>query len=315
MTPVTITDSARAPGRGPVIGTNALADPPAMVTVEYMSDAHSSPRSGNALVLGGGGPVGIAWMTGLVIGLREAGIDLSLADRFVGTSAGAVVGSVLAAGADPARLANPLPPDGPGFEVDGELMMAIFAELAAPGVDPATARRRAGERALAAPVGEPAVHVARMQNLVGLTDWPDRDLRMAAIDITTGELQVWTSADAATLPEALASSTCVPGVFPPIPVQGHHYVDGGLRSPVNADLAAGAELVVILEPLAHLFSRIPADRELGGATEISVIPDARAVAAFGPDVFSPAAVAPAYEAGLRQATDAAPRLKDLWPSR
>ncbi len=254
-------------------------------------------------------------MAGLVSGLREAGIDLSLADRIVGTSAGAVVGAVLAAGGDPARLADPLPAGGERFEVDQELMMGIFAELAAPGVDPATARRRAGERALAAPVGDPAVHVARLRDLVGLDEWPDRDLRMTAVDITTGEFQVWTAAGAATLPEALASSTCVPGVFPPIPVRGHHYVDGGLRSSVNADLAAGAELVVILEPLAHMFPRTPADRELGGATEVSVIPDPEAVAIFGLDVFSPGAVAPAHEAGLRQSAEAAVRLKGLWPSR
>jgi NTE family protein len=285
-----------------------------MVTVEGMSDAQPA-RIDTALVLGGGGPVGIAWMAGLVTGLRDAGIDLSLADRFVGTSAGAVVGAVLAAGGDPAILAAPLPSDGERFEVDQELMMGIFAELAAPGSDRGTAWRRAGERALAAPVGDPAVHVARMRNLVGMDEWPDRDLRMTSIDITTGEFRVWTAADAATLPEALAASTCVPGVFPPIPVQGHHYVDGGLRSSVNADLAAGAELVAILEPLAHMFPRTPADRELGGATEISVVPDPETIALFGLDVFSTAAVAPAHEAGLRQAQDAALRLKAHWPGR
>lgn len=265
-------------------------------------------------MLGGGGPVGIAWMAGLATGLREAGIHLSLADRIIGTSAGAVVGAVLAAGGDPSSLAAPLPGGGERFEVDQELMMGIFAELAAPGTDRGAAWRSAGRKALAAPVGDPAVHVARIQNLAGLTDWPDRDLRITAVDVTAGEFQVWTADGAATLPEALASSTCVPGVFPPIPVRGHHYVDGGLRSALNADLAAGAELVVILEPLAHMFPRAPFDRELGGATEVSVIPDPETVAIFGLDVFSPASVAPAHEAGLRQAAEAALRLKAVWPS-
>jgi hypothetical protein len=61
-------------------------------------------------------------MTGLVSGLREAGVDLALADRIVGTSAGAVVGSMLASGADVARLADPMDVDAPSFEVDLELV-------------------------------------------------------------------------------------------------------------------------------------------------------------------------------------------------
>ena len=57
-----------------------------------------------ALVLGGGGPVGIAWETGLLAGLAEGGIDLSHADYILGTSAGAFVGAQLAMGRSPAKL-------------------------------------------------------------------------------------------------------------------------------------------------------------------------------------------------------------------
>jgi NTE family protein len=53
-----------------------------------------------ALVLGGGGPVGIAWEVGLLAGLLEAGCDLRDADYVLGTSAGSFVGSQLAAGRD-----------------------------------------------------------------------------------------------------------------------------------------------------------------------------------------------------------------------
>ena len=59
-----------------------------------------------ALVLGGGGPIGIAWHCGLAIGLREEGIELRDADIIVGTSAGSLVGTRLAAGQD---LAEPTP--------------------------------------------------------------------------------------------------------------------------------------------------------------------------------------------------------------
>ncbi len=274
----------------------------------------ASKEIGTALVLGGGGPVGISWMTGLVIGLREAGFDLSLAERFVGTSAGAVVGAVLASGGDPARLADPMTVDAPSFEVDLSLVTEIFTVLARRDQDRKSLIRQVGELAKSADTGDPAVHVKRMESLTGLTGWPDRDLRLTAVDIGTGEFQVWTRDGAATLAEALACSTCVPGVFPPIPIQGHTYVDGGLRSGINADQAAGAELIVILEPLAHMFPRTPSDANLGGATEVSVVPDEAAIAAFGLDVFSPAALTPAYEAGLRQSAEVAHRLKDLWPT-
>ncbi|MEU5757742.1 patatin-like phospholipase family protein [Nocardia sp. NPDC047648] len=277
-----------------------------------MSETVSPNGSSVALVLGGGGPVGLAWLAGLATGLRDSGIDLSLADRFVGTSAGAVVGAVLADGGDPARLLRPS--TSAPVQADPARMAEIFAVLRAPGQDPAQARRRAGELALAAQVGDPDEHIARMGGLAGVAQWPARDLVVTAIDITTGELRAWTRDGAASLPAALASSTAVPGVFPPIPIDGRHYIDGGLRSPVNADLAAGADVVVIVEPLAHMFPRITSDRELGSATEISIVPDDDAITVFGLDVFDPAALAPAHAAGVRQSAEAALRLKDVWPN-
>ncbi|MGW4716590.1 patatin-like phospholipase family protein [Nocardia sp. NPDC004260] len=278
-----------------------------------MSDTVSSKGFSVALVLGGGGPVGLTWLAGLATGLRDNGIDLALADRFVGTSAGSVVGAVLADGGDPARLLRPPSTSAAPVRADPARIAEIFAVLRAPGQDPAQARRRAGELALAAQAGDPDEHIARIGGLAGVAQWPSRDLVVTAIDITTGELRTWTKDGAASLPEALASSTAVPGVFPPIPIDGRHYFDGGLRSPVNADLAAGADVVVILEPLAHMFPRIPSDRELGSATEVSIVPDEEAVASFGIDVFDSAALAPAYAAGVRQSAEAALLLKDVWP--
>ncbi|HMD50148.1 MAG TPA: patatin-like phospholipase family protein, partial [Bryobacteraceae bacterium] len=60
-----------------------------------------------ALVLGGGGPVFVAWESGILAGLAEAGLDLSNADYILGTSAGSIVGSLLAIGRPPAALAEP----------------------------------------------------------------------------------------------------------------------------------------------------------------------------------------------------------------
>src|SRR5215469_4898613 len=51
-----------------------------------------------ALVLGAGGVTGIAWETGLLKGLRDAGLDLTGADLVVGTSAGSVVAAQITTG-------------------------------------------------------------------------------------------------------------------------------------------------------------------------------------------------------------------------
>ncbi|MGW4246429.1 patatin-like phospholipase family protein [Nocardia sp. NPDC004722] len=269
----------------------------------------------HALVLGGGGAVGLSWMAGMVLGLRDGGIEPDLAERIVGTSAGAVVGAAMTAGMDLNLLLPSLDDrEARPIEFDPDRFGEIFGLLAMPGVTPDEARRRAGERALEFDLGDPAVHVERIGGLIGNAAWPQRDLRVTAISSATGGLQVWTPDGKATLVEAVASSTSVPGVFPPIPIAGDHYFDGGMRSPINADLAAGAERILVVEPLAHLFPHSPSDRELGGAATRFLIPDAAAIEIFGLDMFNMAALAPAHDAGLRQGREAAPSLKDFWPA-
>lgn len=279
-----------------------------------MPDARPTGTPTIALVLGGGGPVGIAWLSGLAIGLRDAGIDLARADRIIGTSAGAVVGSALAAGIDIATLLTPRPQPAEPVRHDYAPLLEIASLLRAVDQDRDLVLQRVGELALGAGTGDPAVHIDRIGSLVGFADWPEHDLQIAAIDIGSGTLTAWTRGGAATLVEALASSTAVPGVFPPIEIAGRHYIDGGVRSTVNADLAVGHDVIVILEPLAHVYPRTRADRELGPAREISIRPDDIAVAAFGTDLFADTALHPAYESGVRQAAAAAAELKEFWPA-
>ncbi|MEV5646838.1 patatin-like phospholipase family protein [Nocardia sp. NPDC052254] len=272
--------------------------------IEDTSDSFAT-----ALVLGGGGPVGIAWMAGLIVGLRAAGIDPARAERIVGTSAGSVVGAALTGGGDLESLGRPRPPSAETPPPDTQCLSEVLA-LRRAGGDARQMRRRIGALAVAADTVEPDVHIERIAALTGVSAWPDADLWVTAVDIGTGELRVWTRTGEATLPQALASSTSVPGIFPPIPIAGSIFVDGGMRSALNADLAAGARTVVILEPLAHMMPRTRADRAHGAGREISIVPDAEAVAAFGGNVFAPDAVAPAYAAGVRQSVTAATRLAD-----
>ncbi|WP_280402554.1 patatin-like phospholipase family protein [Nocardia carnea] len=279
-----------------------------------MPDAVPHRDTTIALVLGGGGPVGIAWLAGLAQGLRTAGIDLARADRIIGTSAGAVVGTAIAAGSDLSTLLTPRPTAAVAPAHDFGPLLEIAALLRAVDQDRALVLQRVGELALGAKTGDPATHLERIGALVDFADWPDHDLVVTSIDIGSGALTAWTRDDPATLVQALAASTSVPGVFPPIEIGGRHYIDGGVRSTINADLAAGYDAVVILEPLAHVYPRTRADRELSAARQVSITPDEAAVAAFGPDLFAGAALGPSYESGLRQADAAAGELREFWPA-
>jgi NTE family protein len=273
-----------------------------------------------ALVLGGGGVVGTAWMTGLVSGLRRAGVDLAEADVIVGTSAGSIVGTMLATGQD-FDSATPAPPGdrgGSAPQPDRGRLVEVFAILADTTLEPAEARRRVGQIALAAETIPEQAHIAGISALITAQEWPERELLITAVDVETGELKVWGRDGAAPLRTAVASSCALPGVSPPVTVDGRRYMDGGIGSGTNADVATGTDVLVVVEPLAHLFSREPLERELaavGAGTVVTINPDQAAVEAFGPDLGNWAAWQPAREAGLRQAASTAERVRAAWSTK
>jgi NTE family protein len=265
-----------------------------------------------ALVLGGGGVVGTAWMTGLVSGLRQEGVDLAEADVIVGTSAGSIVGTKLATGQD-LDSDTPAPSADQGDsapKADRGRMTEAFAILADASLEPADARRRVGRLALAAGTINEHAHIARMGFLIGAREWPARTLLITAVDIETGEPQIWDRASGAPLPAAVASSCAMPGLYPPITINGRRYMDGALRSGTNADLAAGARVLVVIEPVANMFPASPL--QPGAGTVLRIIPDSATLAAFGPDLSDRAAWTSAYQAGVRQAAEAAQRVRATW---
>ncbi len=100
------------------------------------------------------------------------------------------------------------------------------------------------------------------------------------MDVQTGEPKVFDRAGGAPLLAAVTASTAMPGVYPPITVNSHRYMDGGLRSGTNADLATGARLLVVIEPLAHLFPRDMLAYEISVAdpqTVVTISPDTQAI--------------------------------------
>jgi NTE family protein len=92
-------------------------------------------------------------------------------------------------------------------------------------------------------------------------------------------------------------------------------MDGGIGSGTNADVVTGADVLVVVEPLAHLFPREPLERELaaaGAGTVVTINPDQAALDAFGTNMGDWAAWQPAHQAGLRQAATAAERVSAAW---
>jgi NTE family protein len=123
------------------------------------------------------------------------------------------------------------------------------------------------------------------------------------------------------LVEAVASSCAVPGVFPAVTTGGTRYIDGGVRSPVNADLAAdGAASVVVLAPIVRgLGPQIAAAEQVdalrrAGSRVVLVAPDAAAVAAIGRNVLDPGRRAGSARAGRAQAAVVTGDIAAVWNS-
>ncbi|KAB8181332.1 patatin-like phospholipase family protein [Microbispora catharanthi] len=271
-----------------------------------------------ALVLGGGGVAGIAWEAGIVTGLRRLGVDLGTADRIVGTSAGSVVGTLVATGADlEEAIAHQAEVDtGPPPAVDHmDEVLQAFAIMFDPNLDRREARRRVGQMALAARVDHYAERLAAVGERLPVKEWPERELLITSVDAATGEFVVWDRSSGTPLVLAVASSCAVPMVFPPVEINGRRYVDGGVRSATNADLAEGARALVVLEPLGNLTPRAVLEAEMaqaGAATSYVVHPDTASVAVFGQNVLDPALWGPAFAAGIDQAAALAEPIAAVW---
>src|SRR5262249_2780747 len=160
---------------------------------------------------GGGGPVGIAWESGLVAGLAQAGCDLGRADFTMGTSAGSFVGARLALGADAKTLADPILADRiPGDEqrprsaatstsaapADLHKVLTLMAEAQGGTRNPAEVRAEIGAWALSQPTMDEDAFIesfGRSFSSLPADAWPERGYACTAVDAETGAFQLWTS--------------------------------------------------------------------------------------------------------------------------
>jgi NTE family protein len=292
------------------------------------------------LVLGGGGVLGRAWMSGLLAGIEdEAGFDLRRCEHFVGTSAGSILSAQLAAGISPER-----PP-----ETSGELATIQANSGAAPAATPATsAARRAGAWALVgwSPVAPLALELGRpggaLLRALALRAFSDPDavgdhsalraeidgydtrfdgrLRVSAVDRRSGRRVIFGAPGApfATVSEAVQASCAIPGAYPPVLITGREYVDGGVWSPSNLDAAPAhrGTQVLCLNPLSTaggsqtrpirrgLIGSALAVEALAlrsrGAAVVTIAPDPASVTAMGANLMERRPRANVLAAGYQQ---------------
>ena len=220
-----------------------------------------------AIGLGGGGPVGIAWEAGIAAGLEAEGIDLSRADRVLGTSAGSFVGAQLASGRSAQSLADAQIALGDKDAADKAAGKATSAErMPKPNLMPLI-------QLIMKPLGEGQTQEDRLREFGqlsltsqtidedafvegfgrGLSDlgWPV-SFACTAVDVASGAFKMWEASDGVALARAVASSCSVPGIFPPITIEGARYMDGGMRSATNFDLLKGAKRVIAVAVVGTL---------------------------------------------------------------
>ena len=266
-----------------------------------------------ALVLGGGGVAGIAWITGLLTGLAVAGQDVTGADVIIGTSAGATVAAqvgsdlsldeLFARQTQPALQSREIP-----VELDLDKLAADWGEIMTGVTSGEEMLRRAGAYALAADTVPEAKRRAVIESRLPSRAWPTRRVQLVAVDAETGQPYVFDSQSGAELVDAVAASCAVPGIWPPVTIGGRRYIDGGVRSSDNADLAQGSERIVIISPLGY-DSPIPSPQPLRqvvgqlrdqGSEVIVMVPDQASAAAIGANPLDPGTRVPAAEAGRAQ---------------
>jgi NTE family protein len=291
-----------------------------------------------ALVLSGGGSVGIAWEIGVAAGLARAGVDVREADFITGTSAGSAVGAQLALHRDlddlvsrqrqiggiSAQGSSGNAAGGPRGDQMAKLIAIMSQAMRAEG--PAEARRAAiGRFALDADALPEERFVVSFRYLNGET-WPTR-FTCTAVDALSGEFTVWDAQAGVQLDRAVASSCAVPGLFAPITINGRRYIDGGMRSGTNADLACGHARVLIISllgavaatnsqntrfiPAGQLDSEIAALTESGSAVEV-INADEVGTRAMGINLMDRSAIPAAVDEGIRQGESEASRLRKFW---
>jgi NTE family protein len=291
-----------------------------------------------ALVLGGGGSAGNAWLIGVIAGLFDAGLDVTEADLIIGTSAGSTAAAQIT-GASPTQLladilsAAPQRRTGPAGSDRGRAPLGPSADhmertsgIIAAAESPADMRRRMGAAALEMDSASDGSGQTRRRATVAARlpsqNWPERALLITAVDAHTGDPVVFDRHSGVDLVDAIAASTSNGFGVPPCSIGDNRYIDGGYRRNENADLAAGYGRVLVLSPLGgrtrhpldwgmHLSAQVD-ELRAGGSRVETILPDRDSRNAFGTNLMDLSTRPPAARAGYEQGRALAEQLTEFW---
>jgi NTE family protein len=294
-----------------------------------MTEAKKQPAK--ALILGGGGTTGIAWEMGLILGLHDGGVDVTDAELIVGTSAGATVGVQISSDLNLEDLyALQLQPIEQTKEQVVQFDWTVLAQIFTAGAgaaDARTARACVGAAALAAKTMPEEERLQIIAARLPVKEWPNKQrLTITAIDAWTGELVIFGRDSDVPLALAVAASSAVPGIYPPTTIGGRRYIDGGLRSGTNADIAKGYKRVLILRAETFDASAIGgqqssphttfedelAELQQAGAQILVITPDEASAAARGPNPLDASRRDISAKAGREQGRLLAESVKRFW---
>jgi NTE family protein len=269
--------------------------------------------SKRALVLAGGGLAGIAWEIGILRGIEDASAETARAlldsDVLLGTSAGSAVAAQLGSGLSLDELYD-RQISGHSKEIDPKVDIEDIAELFLQALsDPDATKQQKLQRIGAVARSTTTVSEAVRREVIAQRlpwhGWPDGELRITAIDIGTGELVAFDRGSGVELVDAVAASCAVPGAWPPVTIGERRYMDGGVGSTINLNLAGDCEVVVVLVPSGKAapspFGRDPAV-EVDGfpGRALGVFADDASLKAFSPNPLDPACREPSATAGRAQ---------------
>jgi NTE family protein len=277
-----------------------------------------------ALVLAGGGLAGIAWETGVLRGIAdespETAKTLLAVDVLVGTSAGSAVAAQLSSGLGLDALfqrqtAASSTELSPNVGID-EITDLFLAAMLTPNATRAEKLQKIGAVALSTATVSEAVRREVIAHRLPSHEWPQRVLRISAIDTATGELVTFDNHSGVGLVDAVAASCAVPGVWPPVTIGDRRYMDGGVGSSVNMALADDCDVAVVLVPSGRNtpspFSPGAGEEvdAFGGAT-FGVFADDESLTAFGSNPLDPACRTPSALAGRDQGRRLAAAVADF----
>jgi NTE family protein len=271
-----------------------------------------------ALILGAGGPAASAFEIGIVAGLADGGVDVRDADLFVGTSAGALVAVQLAGTTEISQLFSRklAPPCASRITTCMKTWGKQITEIKQRGGNATEMLERMGELALSVDTGVDRRSEVSAQLVEH--DWPARRVMVVAIECETGERRAFERTCDAPLVDAVAASNTLPGVWPTIEIGASHYIDGGMYSTDNADLAAGYDRALIValhagNPRLPIVGLEDTTRVLEHAFVIQPDDASQAtLAAVNGDVLDPEVGAPMARAARSQGQQLARQIAVFW---